>query len=125
MSAIASRYARAFADVMLENHLDRDQTGRELELFAELIECSPELRTIWENPSVPAPQKRRVLDWIVGRSGASQMVRNLIAVLIDRHRISRLPEVIHEVELELNKRIRLRTRFDSPALLKDGEERVS
>jgi F-type H+-transporting ATPase subunit delta len=32
------------------------------------------------------------------------MVRNFIAVLIDRHRISALREVIREVELELNKR---------------------
>jgi F-type H+-transporting ATPase subunit delta len=103
VSAITNRYACALADVVLGKHLDRQQTAQELALFAQLMESSRELRTIWQNPSVEGVQKRKVLDWIVARAGASQMVRNFIAVLIDRHRISALREVIREVELELNK----------------------
>lgn len=104
MSAITNRYACAFADVVLGKHLDRHQTAQELALIAQLMGSSRVLRTIWQNPSVEGVQKRKVLDWIVARAGASQMVRNFIAVLIDRHRISALREVIREVELELNKR---------------------
>ena len=107
MSAITNRYARAFADVVIEKHLDRQKTAEDLTLFADLIQSSHELRIIWQNPSVPGVQKRKVLDWIVARAGASPMVRNFIAVLIDRHRISALHEVMHQVELELNERMGL------------------
>ena len=105
--SVITRYASAFAGVMREKQLDRSRTAEELAVFAGLIKSSRELRTIWQNPSVEGTQKREVLDWIVARTGASQMVRNFIAVLIDRHRIAQLPEVIHQLELELNKRMGL------------------
>jgi F-type H+-transporting ATPase subunit delta len=106
VSAI-TRYACAFADVMRERNLDRTRTAEELAVFARLLERSRDLHAIWQNPSVEGNQKREVLDWIAAKAGASQMVRNFIAVLIDRHRISQLPEVIHQLELELNKRMGL------------------
>lgn len=104
MLANLHRYASAFADVMANRHLDRHRTTAELTVFAELIEGSRELRTIWLNPSVPGVQKRKVLDWIAARIGADQMVRNLVAVLIARHHVSSLRELIDELEHELNKR---------------------
>jgi len=105
VAAVISRCARVFAGVMLQKHLDRQTTERELALFAEVIEASHDLRTIWRNPSVPGVQKRKVLDWIVVRGGMSRMVRNLIAVLIDRHRISALREVMRQLEIGLNQRM--------------------
>lgn len=107
MSAVIRRYARAFADVMQDKQLDRQTTGRELAAFAEMIESSHDLRTIWRNPSVPGAQKRKVLDRLVAILGASWMVRNFIAVLIDRHRISALPEILRELKRELNRRMGL------------------
>ncbi len=105
MSAIISRYARAFADVVQEKDLDREGTEQALTLIAELLASSVDLRIIWQNPSVPGSQKRKVLDWIVGRAGASQMVRNFIAVLIDHHRISALAGIMRQLEIELNQRM--------------------
>jgi len=43
-----------------------------------LLNESSELRRVWENPAVPADQKRRVLDAIAARDGISKQVRNLI-----------------------------------------------
>jgi F-type H+-transporting ATPase subunit delta len=92
---------------MREKNLDRSRTADELSVFAGLLGRSRELRAIWQNPSVEGIQKREVLDWIAAKAGSSRMVRNFIAVLIDRHRISQLPEVIHQLELELNRRMGL------------------
>jgi F-type H+-transporting ATPase subunit delta len=107
VSAITNRYARVFADFVLEQHLDRPKTAADLALFVQLIGLSRELRSVWENPSVEAAQKRKVLDRIAARVDASRMVRNLIAVLIDRGRISVLREIAQAVEMELNRRMGL------------------
>jgi F-type H+-transporting ATPase subunit delta len=107
VSAITNRYARVFANIVLEKRLDRPKTAQDLALFAQLIQHSHELRSVWQNPSVEAAQKRKVLDRIVARVDASKMVRNLIAVLIDRGRIAALAEIAHAVEWELNRRMGL------------------
>jgi F-type H+-transporting ATPase subunit delta len=107
MAVVTSRYARAFADVVLEHRLDPRKTEEELRSIADLLASSPELRTIWENPSVTAQQKHAVLDAIVGRIGASRMVRNFLALLIDNRRIAALPEILRQFSLELNERLGL------------------
>jgi F-type H+-transporting ATPase subunit delta len=86
MASVASTYARAFADVVLGSHLDADRSIAALRAIASLLAESPELRRVWENPAIPAEQKRRVLDVIAERDGISKQVRNLVAVLIDHRR---------------------------------------
>ncbi len=105
MASVTSRYARAFAEVVLDKRLDRQKTEDELRSFVELLHSNPDLRTIWDNPSVEAAQKHKVLDAIVARTGTSPMVRNFIAVLIDHGRIAALPEIAPQVEVELNQRL--------------------
>jgi F-type H+-transporting ATPase subunit delta len=86
MASVASTYARAFADVVMSKHLDADRSIAELRTIASLLDESSDLRRVWENPAIPADQKRRVLDVIVKRDGISTQARNLVAVLIDHRR---------------------------------------
>jgi F-type H+-transporting ATPase subunit delta len=60
---------------------------------------------VWENPAIPAEQKRAVLDAIAQRDGISRQVRNLVAVLIDHRRVHFLAPVIRQVEKELDARL--------------------
>ena len=96
MSAVTSRYARAFVDVVLEHHLDAAKIVGELRTLALIAQSSLELRRVWENPSIPSEQKRGLLDAIVARQALSRPVRNFIAVLIDHSRINVLDQVIKE-----------------------------
>ncbi len=105
MAAVNSRYARAFVDVVFDKKLDANRTIEELRSLAELVETTAALRAVWESPSVPAEQKRAVLDQIVSRLGASKMTRNLVAVLIDNRRIAALPEIARQFQEELNARL--------------------
>lgn len=105
MASVASAYARAFADVVLSSHLDADRSIAELRAIASLLAESSELRRVWENPAIPAEQKRRVLDVIAERDGISKQVRNLVAVLIDHRRIHFLDPVIKQLEKELDARL--------------------
>ena len=98
MASVASIYARAFADVILEAHLDADRAIAELRTIAGLLGESSDLRRVWENPAIPAEQKCAVLDAIVGRDEIAKPVRNLVAILIDHRRTHFLEPVIRQLE---------------------------
>ena len=63
------------------------------------------MRRVWENPAVPAEQKRKVLDVIAERDGLQKQVKNLIAVLIDHRRIHFFEPIIDQLEKELDARM--------------------
>ena len=105
MASVAGTYARAFADVVVARHLDADRSIAELRVVAGLVAESSVLRRVWENPAIPADQKRRVLDVIAQRDEISTQVRNLVAVLIDHRRIHFLEPIIRQLEKELDARL--------------------
>ena len=124
MASVASTYARAFADVVLDTHLDADRSIAELRVIASLLAESVELRRVWENPAIPAEQKRRVLDIIAERDGIPKQVRNLVAVLIDHRRIHFLQPIIAQVEKELDARLGFaEAQITSARELGDAEKR--
>jgi len=123
--SVFSRYARAFADVVVEKKLDPRKTEDELGTFVGIVESVPDLRTVWESPSVDARQKRAVLDRIIAHIGGSRMLRNFMAVLIDHRRVAALPEIARQFELELNERLGLAdAEVTSARELNDPEKRA-
>jgi F-type H+-transporting ATPase subunit delta len=105
MAAIASRYARAFADVVFERKLDAAKSLADLHSLAALVASSSDLRKTWDNPSIGAPQKHAILDSIIARLGASKEVRNFVAVVIDHRRSNDLAAIIRQTEQEINDRL--------------------
>jgi F-type H+-transporting ATPase subunit delta len=105
MASVASSYARAFADVVLSAKLDANRAIAELRTLAELLAESADLRRVWENPAIPAEQKRGLLDAIVQKDEISRPVRNLVAVLIDHRRVPFLMAITQQVEREINQRL--------------------
>jgi len=105
MAAISSRYARALADVVVERKLDAATVTQNLDSIAELFKSSAELRTLFENPAVPAEQKLQLLDALAGRLGIGKEVRNFIAVLLDKNRAMFLSEIADTFKIEINERL--------------------
>jgi F-type H+-transporting ATPase subunit delta len=105
MASVTGTYARALADVVIEERLDAEKTLQQARLLVQLVSGSRELREVWETPSVPAEQKRAVLDAIAKRTGISKSVRNFLAVLIDHRRIKFLEPIVRQFEHELNQRL--------------------
>src|SRR4051794_40640629 len=105
MSAIGSRYTRAFADVLFAHNLDAAQAQQQVSDLAQLVAGSQELRNVLENPAVPHPQKIKLLDAIVSKLGASKQVRNFAAILVDKRRIGLLPEIAEQLKIEINERL--------------------
>ena len=105
MASVTSTYARALADVVFDQKLDPGKTLQEAQSIAQLVASSQQLRDVWEAPSIPAEQKRALLDAIVAREGISRSVRNFVAVLIDHRRIKFLEPIVKEFGQELNRRM--------------------
>jgi F-type H+-transporting ATPase subunit delta len=125
MASVASTYARAFADVVLSAHLDANRAVGGLREIARLLNENAILKRVWENPAVPAEQKRKVLDAIVQREGIDKPVRNLVAVLIDHRRVPFLPRIIEQLEKELDARLGFaEAQISSVRELADAEKRA-
>ena len=124
MASVASTYARALADVVMDKHLDADRSIAELRTIASLLAESADLRRVWENPAIPAAQKRAVLDVIAQRDEISKPVRNLVAVLIDHRRVHFLEPIIRQLEKELDARLGFaEAEITSARALADAEKR--
>jgi len=105
MAAFVARYARAFADVVAEFHLDAASVDKQLKDFLATWDGSAELREVFQDPSVPSSQKIAVLDQMKAKLHLAPQVRNLLAVLADHDRIGAVHEVVAEYHKELQLRL--------------------
>jgi F-type H+-transporting ATPase subunit delta len=105
VASVAIRYARAFADVVIDLNLDPNHVRDELRLLVHIVKDSPDLRKVWENPAVKHSDKVRLLDAIAKRAGLETPVRNFMAVLIEHGRTAALAAIVRQFELELNQRL--------------------
>ena len=108
MAAFVSRYARAFADVVASAKLDSAAIDLQLTDFLATWDGSTELRELFANPAVPAPQKVAILDKLNAKMGLQKELRNLIAVLINNDRIAQIHEVVEAYRAELQERMGIR-----------------
>jgi F-type H+-transporting ATPase subunit delta len=105
MADVSSRYARALADVIADSKLDASKAVTQLHSLVAAFQESHDLRQVWESPAIPVEQKHQVLDAIAATVGVTDRpVRNFIAVLIDKDRITLLPEIAKQLDSELNRR---------------------
>lgn len=105
MSIYASRYARAFADVVAAAKLDAADVDRQLSDFAATWKGSPELREVLNNPALPSEQKVAIFDKINSRMGCVPLVRNFLAVLINHTRLDAFEEILAGYRREMNRRL--------------------
>ena len=126
MAAIASRYARALVEVVLEQKTDPDIARQQLNAVVQAVHESTDLRRVWESPAVSAEQKRAVLDAVVAQMGITKTIRNFVAILIDHRRIAMLSDVAKQFDSELNAQLGLAEAEISSArpLSTDGKQEL-
>jgi F-type H+-transporting ATPase subunit delta len=105
MASVSIRYARAFADVVLDLKLDVSKVCGEVRSMVEIVTGSIELQHVWENPAVTHEEKLRLLDAIVARAGFERAVRDFMAVILEHGRIRMLAAIARRFEFELNQRM--------------------
>ena len=94
---IAHRYARALLDIGVERK-NFEQLGRELDRVVALFR-SEELTECFRNPKVDAATRKRVLGELLRRVMVSPICQNFLNLLVDRHRIGDLPDIVEAYHL--------------------------
>jgi F-type H+-transporting ATPase subunit delta len=123
MAAVLGRYARAYAEVVVKHKLNPEKTVAEFQQMAELVNSSRELRNVLQNPAVSREQKHQLLDAIIQRIGATNILRNFLAVLIDHGRIGHIGDLVEQFKQELDRRLGIAdARVSSVRELSSGEK---
>lgn len=124
MAAVASRYARALVDVVMEQKIDPTAAVQQVNSIVGAVKESTDLRKVWEAPDIPAAQKRNLLDAIGKQVGLSRTVRNFFAVLIDHQRIAMVEQIARQFEVELDAELGFaQAQVTSARPLSEGEKR--
>ena len=107
LSAVATRYAAALADVVTAgtSPLPPQDAVAQLRTFESLYKSSDELQNALITPAVPGSRKKAVVGRLVTQLQLSQIIRNFLFILIDRRRIASLSEIIQSLELIIDERL--------------------
>jgi F-type H+-transporting ATPase subunit delta len=105
MAAVLGRYARAYAEVVVKHKFNPEKTVAEFQQIADLVNSSRELRNVLQNPAVSREQKHHLLNAIIQRLGATTILRNFLAVLIDHGRIGHVGDLVEQFKQELDRRL--------------------
>ena len=123
MKAMAHRYARALADVVIE-HGTAEAVKLELAAFAQMVSESEDLRNFLANPAVARANKQAVVEELVERLKGSKTLRNFLLVLVDNRRAGLLNEISDAFEAELRTRLGVAKADVTSARDLSGEERM-
>jgi F-type H+-transporting ATPase subunit delta len=85
-AAAPRRYARALFSLASEENRVAS-VREELRHLGAALEANPELRDVVAQPLVPAAERRRVLEAVAEKLGASSLVKRFYAYLIDQRRL--------------------------------------
>jgi len=105
LSAVATRYANALADVVTAGGGALAGVPAELRTFEAAYTSSAELQNALLTPAVPAARKKAAVARIADALKLSKVSRNFLFVLIDKRRISSLSAILHSVETILDERM--------------------
>ncbi|MGH7246761.1 MAG: ATP synthase F1 subunit delta [Pseudomonadota bacterium] len=127
VSVVASRYARALADVVFRpgSGVEPNAALASLRAVETMLDESAEFETVLLSPAVPPSKKRAVLARLSAPLDFAAPVRNFFYVLIDRRRIGSLSEIREGFEAMMDERLGLvRVDVTSPGDL-DAAQRAS
>lgn len=107
LSVVASRYAKALADVVAAPGSGVDPTValEQLRGVEQVIAASVDLRNALLSPAVSPSRKRAVVAKLFEPLGLSRPVRNFLFVAIDHRRIHEFSSIVEAFEVLLDERL--------------------
>jgi F-type H+-transporting ATPase subunit delta len=94
MAEIAQPYAQALMSVAQGNNIT-EQIAEDVRGLLNLLQESNQLRNFIDNPFVDGNDKKAVISRVLGE-GANPYLRNFLMLLVDRRRISFLPDICQQ-----------------------------
>jgi F-type H+-transporting ATPase subunit delta len=124
LSAVATRYAKALADVTTAASASQrpEEALSQLRAFEGALGASRELQNALSTPAVPGSRKRAVVGRIAELLKLSPIARNFLFVLIDHRRITLLGGILDSFELIVDERLGFaRAEVSSPGKLTEAQ----
>jgi F-type H+-transporting ATPase subunit delta len=124
LSAVASRYANALADVVTapDSALQPQDALRELRSFEAVLQQSRDLREALHTPAIAGSRKKAVVGRLADLLNLSRISRNFLLVLIGHRRIVLLGEILQTFEIVLDERNGyIRAEISSASALGDAQ----
>src|ERR1039457_171864 len=124
LSAVATRYAKALADVTATaaGGLSPQDALSQLRGFESALAASRELENSLTTPAVPGSRKRAVVGRIAALLKISPIARNFLFVLIDHRRIALLGAILSAFDLIVDERLGFaRAEVSSPRELNETQ----
>src|SRR5437588_13023179 len=105
--AVASRYASALVDVVLDpkSQTPPEQITAQLRAFEVLLASNEELRNALASPAVPSARKKAVLGRLADQLGMGRIARNFLFVLNSHRRMDAIHAVVETFEVLLDERL--------------------
>jgi F-type H+-transporting ATPase subunit delta len=103
LQTIARRYATALADVAIDRNEERE-VQRELDQWASMIEAHPQLKEVFDNPTIVYDHKRKVVEDLIARTRVRETTASFLRVLLRNQRLSQLRGVAARFGLILDER---------------------
>jgi F-type H+-transporting ATPase subunit delta len=94
--SLARRYAKAIFQIG-DAQKNLDKLGADLETLSRAMKTSPELVDVLSNPAVRRSDRRKVLDALLQRIGATPTSLNVVRLLLDHERLGSLESISREL----------------------------
>jgi F-type H+-transporting ATPase subunit delta len=95
--SLARRYARALF-ALAEGRSEHEKVGKDLRALADIMKESAELARTLANPAIPGSSRRKVMEGLMQRLGVTPTTTNFVKLLVDRDRLSALPDIARELD---------------------------
>ena len=129
-SVVAKRYAKALVALARE-HRRLVETGEQLKHLAQLIDDTPDLKSLLNNPAISQHFKENLLTDLSQRLRMGTLETNFVRILLQKGRLQEMPQIValYEVlaeEAQNRLRVRVKSAFPlSPALQEEVRQRFA
>jgi F-type H+-transporting ATPase subunit delta len=101
--SLARRYAKAVMDLAAAKGLV-DKVGHDLRALAAAYKAQPELASVLANSSFARAKRKAILDAVLARLGAHELVKTTLALLLDKERMAYVPDISREIDAMIEAR---------------------
>lgn len=102
-STLARRYAAALVALASEQGV-LEETGREVDDFAQLVATTPTLRALLESPASDRAQQKITLESVLAKTAFSTLACNFLRLLAQKRRMHLMAEIAQAYGVELDQR---------------------
>lgn len=96
-TTLAKRYALSLVQLGAQSGLV-DSFRRELADMDELFTANPDLPAVFADPALSHQQKKSIMGELVATCGCSELIRNLLLLLVDKNRVAFLNQIARAYE---------------------------